>query len=222
MQIETELSGLFVEACTRLATKPLRDLKSRSLIYLEKPVGKTYVIKRGYVRLAYSDPTGRVLTRMLLGRGSIFGELPFRPRLFVNNEQAITSGMGCVIEMRREEIEIHAQKTSQFQGLLLQTLASQMTAMDRRLQWQLVSPIRKRIATALYDLVCFSGGRCGHGHLVDIRLTHEEFSDLVVAARPVVSEVLAEFKASQIIDYTRGHICLISLDRLENIVEATH
>lgn len=222
MQIESELSSPFIEACSRLSTKPLRELKSRSLVYLQKPEGTTYVIKRGYVRLAYPDPSGRLLTRMLLGKGAIFGDLPFHPRLTVTNEQAITSGMACVIEMRRSEIESHSVKTPQFQGLLLQTLASQLTALDRRLQWQLVSPIRKRIATALYDMLCFSGGRCGHGHLIDIRLTHEEFSELVVAARPVVSDALAELKASQIIEYTRGHICLLSLDRLESIAGASH
>jgi hypothetical protein len=56
--------------------------------------------------------------------------------------------------------------------------------------------------------------------LIDIRLTHEEFAELVIAARPVVSDVLADFKSEQIIDYTRGHICLLSLDRLESIANA--
>lgn len=220
MQIETDISAPFVVACGKLPIASVREYKSRSLIYLTKPAGKSYIIKRGYVRLAYADPGGRLWTRMLLGKGAIFGDLPFRPRLFVANERAVASGMACVIEVSRSEVEAAALSTPHFQSLLTQTLSSQITALDRRLQWQLLSPMRKRIATALYDLICFSGGHCGHGHLIDIRLTHEEFAELVVAARPVVSDVLAEFKSEQIIDYTRGHICLLSLDRLESIANA--
>lgn len=217
MQIDAELSAPFISACGKLPSARVREFKSRSLIYLEKPEDVSFVIKRGYVRLVYADSSGRLWTRMLLGKGAIFGDLPFRPRLFVANERAVASGMACVIELRRSEIETVALSNPHFQSLLLQTLSTQVTALDRRLQWQLLSPIRKRIATALYDLICFSGGRCGHGHLIDIRITHEEFAELVVAARPVVSDVLAELKSEQVIDYTRGHICLLSLDRLEEI-----
>lgn len=219
MQIESGLASTFIAACQRLPTVATRDLKSRSPIYFRKPEGTTFLIKRGYVRLAYADPSGRLWTRMLLGKGALFGELPFSPRLFVTAEQAVTSGMACVAEIRRAEMEAHAEKTPLFQSQLAQVLSFQVAALDRRLQWQLISPIRRRVTAALYDLLCFAGGRCGHGHLIDIRLTHEEFSELVVAARPVVSGVLADLKASKIIEYTRGHICLLSLDRLEAIAE---
>ncbi len=222
MQILPELSTPFVAECAKLSSAKVRDFKSRQVVYLERPAGKTYVVKRGYVRLAYADQSGRLLTRMLLGKGAVFGDLPFRPRLPVVSERAMTSGMACVTEVSRGELETHSLENSQFQSLLVQTLASQLTALDRRLQWQLVSPVRKRIASALYDLLCFAGGRCGHGHLIDIRLTHEEFAELVVAARPVVSEALAELKSEEVIDYTRGHICLISLDRLAAIAGSQH
>jgi CRP/FNR family transcriptional regulator len=220
MQILPELSAPFLAGCAKVPQVNVKDFKSGTLIYLQKPVGKTFIVKRGYVRLAYADPAGKLLTRMLLGKGAVFGDLPFRPELSVTNERAVSNGMACVMEVSRTTLETYALQQPHFQSLLLQTLSSQLTALDRRLQWQLISPLRNRIAAALYDLLCFSGGRCGHGHLIDIRLTHEEFSELVVAARPVVSEVLADLKANGLIDYTRGHICLIELDRLEEIAQS--
>jgi CRP-like cAMP-binding protein len=124
------------------------------------------------------------------------------------------------MEIPRKILESHSQQDSQFQSLLLQTLASQYSALERRLQWQLINPIRHRVAAALFDLICFAGGRCGHGHLIDVRLTHEEFAELIVAARPVTSDVLAELKSQGIIDYTRGYICILSLDGLQEIVSS--
>lgn len=222
MQIQSELSAPFVAACGLLSSNRVRDLKSRTQIYNLRSEGRTYVVKRGYVRLAFADATGKLFTLMLLGKGSMFGDLPFRPDKFLSQELAITSGMACVMEIRRNEIESHALDSPHFQSMVLQTISAQHSALERRLRWQLVSPIRTRVATALYDLLCFSGGRCGHGHLIDIRLTHEEFAELLVAARPVVSDVLSEFKSSRIIDYTRAHICVLNLDRLQELSVVRH
>ncbi len=222
MQILSDLSTPFVNACSKINSAVTRDLRPKTLIYLRRTPGTTWIIKRGYVRLSYVEPKGRSLTRLLLGKGAMFGDLPFTPGFFLPNEQAISSGISCVIEISRQELEKHALAMPIFESLLLQTFSSQLQALDRRMQWQLIFPLRTRIATALHDLACFSGGRCGHGHLVDVRLTHEEFAELVVAARPVVSEVLVELKQEGIIDYTRSYICLLSLDRLSSLSAAEH
>ena len=78
MQIETDISAPFIAACAKLPVALVRDHKSRSLIYLTKPAGKSYIIKRGYVRLAYTDPGGRLWSRMLLAKGTLDGGMPFR------------------------------------------------------------------------------------------------------------------------------------------------
>lgn len=222
MQIFSELSTPFVTACGKLRSASARDVKSKTLIYLRRTAGSTWIIKRGYVRLVYVDPSGSLLTRLILGKGAMFGDLPFTPGFFLPNEQAIASGMSCVIQVTRQDLENAAAASPAFESLMLQTFSSQLQALDRRMQWQLIFPLRTRIATALYDLICFSGGRCGHGHLVDVRLTHEEFSELVVATRPAVSEVLVELKHEGIIDYTRSHLCLLNLDRLLSLSAAEH
>ena len=138
---------------------------------------------------------------------------------FLTNEQAIASGATCVLEMHRRDLEILANTDSGFLTAMLHTVIAQHQALDRRMQWQLISPLRSRIVTALSDLLCFSGGRCGHGHLIDVRLTHEEFAELVVAARPVVSEVLGELKSEGLISYARSHLCLLDLDRLQVLAQ---
>jgi CRP/FNR family transcriptional regulator, cyclic AMP receptor protein len=222
MQIISELSTPLIEGIVELPTAVVRDMKSREMVYLEKPRERAFLIRKGYVRLAYADPSGRLWTRTLLGKGAFFGDMPFRPPLFFADERAVTSGPATIVEVGRPEIEMAANQDPRFQLMLTQTLSSQLAALDRRLQWQLVSPLRVRVATALFDLLCFYGGRCGHGHLIDIRLTQEELAELVVATRPVVSEVLAELKGEEVIDYTRGHICLLNLERLEEITGSHH
>jgi hypothetical protein len=43
---------------------------------------------------------------------------------------------------------------------------------------------------------------------------------LACAPRPVVSEVLLEFKTAGVIDYTRAHLCLLDLAGLQRIAVA--
>lgn len=217
MQILTHLSEPFVSACGKLSTAKRRVFKDKQSIYVGRPRGRTFVIKRGYVRLIYIQPDGRSWTRMILGPGALIGELPFQPGNFLTDEGAVASGPVCLSDFERAEIEHHATADPDFQLLLLKTTASQLQFIDRRMQWQMVTPLRTRIALALSDLMCFAAGHCGHGHLVDVRLTHEEFAQFVVAARPAVSEVLAEFKSAEVIDYTRSHLCLLDLDGLRSI-----
>jgi CRP-like cAMP-binding protein len=222
MQILSELSTSLIERIVELPKAVAREIKSREMVYLEKPPERAFFIREGYVRLAYADPSGRLWTRMLLGKGAFFGDMPFRPPIFIVDERAVASGSATIVEVGRSEIEMAANQDPRFQLLLTQTLSSQLAALDRRLQWQLVSPLRVRVATALFDLLCFYGGRCRHGHLIDIRLTQEELAELVVATRPVVSEVLADLKGEEVIDYTRGHICLLNLERLGEISGSQH
>lgn len=222
MQIPSELSTPFVIACGKLKSAISRNVKPKTQIYLSRTAGTTWIINRGYVRFVYVDHSGRSLTRMLLGRGAMFGDLPFSPGFFLQNEQAIASGLSCVIQIARQELEKEAATSPSFESLILRTFSSQLQAYDRRMQWLLISPLRTRIAAALCDLACFSGGRCGHGNLVDVRLTHEEFSELVVATRPAVSKVLVSLKQEGIIDYTRSNLCVLNLDRLKSLSAATH
>lgn len=217
MQIFAELSAPFVRACGAIDLAKSRDWKSKQAIYLHREEGKTHIVQRGYVRLGYVDTSGKLLTRMLLGKGAIFGDMPFRPTFYPVSENAVASGAVRILEVERHALEKHGESNGAFQTLLLHTLAAQYSALDRRMQWQLISPIRNRAAMALHNLICFSGGPCRHGHLIDIRLTHEEFSELIGAARPVVSAILSEFKTMKLIDYTRGHICILNMDGLLSI-----
>ncbi len=221
MQIAAQLSEPFIQACSRIRSARRIHFKDKAPLYIGREAGKLYVIKKGYVRLLYVQPDGRSWTRMVFGPAALVGDLPFRPGFFLSDEQAVSNGASCVFEIEREEVERHAVLNPDFQLLLLKTVSAQLQFIDRRVQWQLVMPLRNRIAMALADLLCFAGDRCGHGHLVDVRLTHVEFSQFVVAARPAVSEVLREFKSSGIIDYTRSYLCLLDLKALHAIADIT-
>jgi CRP/FNR family cyclic AMP-dependent transcriptional regulator len=220
MQILAELANRFLAGCELLPSVEARRLLDGAVIYNLQPVGEINVVSSGYVRLVYTLPDGKQLTKMILGKGAMFGTVPFQPDLGTD-ETAIAIGPARVLRVDRSEVEQYSMSDPEFQGVLLQVLSSQFHALARRMHWQLVTPLRSRVALALADLTCFAGERCHHGHLIDVRLTHEEISALVVAARPAVSKILGEFKSLGMLSYHRSHLCLRNLQQLLEIAGTT-
>lgn len=223
MQIDRKLSQQFLKVTDLLKSVRRRELRDKSLVYTSFAPGKLYVVARGYVRLVFTQSDGRQLTRMLLGQGALFGDLPFSPVTLKSEELAVVSGASCVLEINRAEVEELSRRDGEFRQVLLESLAIRMQFLDRRLQWELRSPLLTRVAMILADLMYFAGGRCGHhgqGQLVDIRMTQEEFAELADAARPTVSAILKDLRDQKVIGYHRSYLCLLDVEALERITES--
>lgn len=80
--------------------------------------------------------------------------------------------------------------------------------MKRRLEYQLYKDSQSRVAAILFELITRYGGKCGHGHEIDIRLTQQELAELAGTSRPVVSTILNKLRHLGIIAYTRNFICI--------------
>jgi CRP-like cAMP-binding protein len=216
MLLDFEWADRFLKACARLRSAHRRRLEAGRPIYSGVPKGRCWVVARGYVRLFDLRNDGDRLIRLFLGRGSLFGDHPFESNAFrgfslPDNEHADAHGPAEVIEFSREELESASQSDRELCRLLLESAATRSRFLERRLDWQLTVPVRARIAATLRDLICFSGDRCRHGHTIDIRLTHQDLSELVDVARPVVSAELVRLRDEGLIAYTRSYFCVNDL-----------
>ncbi len=220
MRIPDSLSTKFLAALQKVHPIRRRTLKDKMLVYESFMPGKTYVIEAGYVRVVSTDASGRYFTRSLLGAGAIWGDLPFGLTTFQNAEAAVANGVAIVLELHRVSIERVSKTDVNLRLGLLETYGLQLHFLDRRLQWQLISPLQRRVAMALVDLMCFEGRPCNHGlgYVVDVRMTHEELSELVGASRPNVSAVMKTLRDQGLLSYTRAYVCVRDLAALNRIV----
>lgn len=193
-------------------------LKHGAEIHLSSTNMKFYIVDKGFVRLTSIQLDGKRVTRMILGKGGMFGQLPFVPSLFRTDEDALANGPTCVLEFDFVSMEEALGDNTAAQRLLVELLGAQLQMLSRRLQWQQTNPLDKRIALVLYDLLCFGGRPCPHGpgYAVDIRVTHEELAEIIGAARPTVSAILSVFHQEQLISSTRAFICVRNLERLKH------
>ena len=220
MKIPTSIATDFLTVAARLRTTRRKVFKDKALIYGTFEPEKVYIVEHGYVRLGATQADGRLTIRALLGKASIFGDLPFCPATSEQNGVAVASGETYVLELKRHALEAAVQQDEALRQLLLEIYGLQFRFLDRRLQWQFVMPLERRIATVLLDLMCFGGKPCPHhpGYVLDIRLTHQELSELVLAARSNVTPILNTLRVQSVISYSRAYICLRTLDALAKIV----
>ncbi|WZO98980.1 Crp/Fnr family transcriptional regulator [Isosphaeraceae bacterium EP7] len=225
MLLKSEWAERFLDACSRVKSARRRTLAPGTLVYSAVPDGQCWAVTSGYVKVLDPRFDGGRAIRLILGHGGLFGDRPFGAVAFrgfsvVQPEQAIAHGPATVIALDRSELETASRADSELASLMLESTTARAQFLERRLLWQLTTPIRARVAATLRDLICFEGQRCKHGHTIDIRLSHQDLSELVGAARPVVSAELVRMKREGVLEYTRCYFCVDDLGGLDRIATA--
>ena len=222
MLLKSEWAEKFLKACAKVKPTRRRSLAAGETVYPSFPEARCWVVADGYVKVLDPRIDGSRFVRLILGRGGLFGDRPFGERAFrgfvsQQEEQAVAHGPAEVIELDRKAMEAATGADAEFAALLLEAMATRAQFLERRLLWQLTTPLRARVAATLRDLICFEGQRCKHGHTIDVRLSHQDLSELVGAARPVISAELVRLRDEGLISYTRCYFCVDDLDGLDRI-----
>jgi CRP-like cAMP-binding protein len=168
----------------------------------------------GHLKLEHIDATGVASISAVLGAGEILG-----PGLGGDTHASQTAVAKRPTELERYTEADFRERMAQDSDLLASVigmLARRQEITDRRLHAVLTLNVRGRIAVTLRDLVRLAGGRCIHGHEVDVPLTQQELAEMVGASRPVVSAELNALRREGLLDYTRGHICMNRLETWED------
>ena len=165
-----------------------------------------YLVESGYLKLVRQDATGNPTITALLGTGELCGNGLCGAE--VTEEASLAKSMAVVRRYPAAQFFQLIEQDSGLATLALQTLAQRQAASDRRLHAVLTLDVRGRIAMVLHDLISRNGGRCAHGHEVDVPLTHQELAELTGASRPVVTATLNQLREEGLLDYCRAFICV--------------
>lgn len=165
-----------------------------------------YLVTSGYLKFTHVDASGAASISALLNAGQVFGNGCGQPRF---RQQTVTA---------KGQVQVNCYRATTFEKMLasngqigieiIAMLNQRQALLERRLHAVLHLNVRARIALVLNDLSSHHGGRCGHGHEVDVPLTQQELAELVGASRPVVSSRLNDMRRDGVLDYSRDYICV--------------
>ncbi len=193
-----------------------RSFKKGEYIYWPEDISnKIFFITEGRVKIgAYSD-SGKEITKAIIGRGEVFGELAItgegKRRDFAYVMEDVTV---CVVELN--EMKELVKDHNVMNLFLLKVMGSRLLKMESRLESLVFKDSRTRIVEFIVDYVNERGERVGYEMVVRKFITHQEIANLTATSRQTVTTTLNELRNDDILTFDRKRLLIRDFDKLKS------
>jgi CRP/FNR family cyclic AMP-dependent transcriptional regulator len=193
-----------------------RTYKRGEYIYLpEEHADRIFFLTEGRVKIGTYGETGKEITKAILSKGEVFGELSL-----VGEEKrrdfayAMEETQLCVVTV--EEMKSLMREHNGLSLFLMKIMGSRMLDMENRLESLVFKDSRTRIIEFLHDLGQKKGQRVGYETLVRKFMTHQEIANLTATSRQTVTTVLNELRNKNVLTFNRRRLLIRDMDQLLN------
>ena len=196
------------------AAQTHRTFKKGEYIFLpEEDAQKIYFLTEGKVKIGTYGPTGKEITKAVIGPGEVFGELALigenRRRDFA---VAAESVQVCVIP--KEDLKTLMRERSELTLFLMRIIGARKLEMEQRLESLVFKDSRTRIIEFLYQMGAKKGQRVGYETVVRKFMTHQEIANLTATSRQTVTTVLNELRNRNLITFNRRRLLIRDMESL--------
>ena len=192
-----------------------REFKKGEYIYLpDEHSDRIYFLTQGRVKIGTYGDSGREITKAILTKGEVFGEMAFlgedKRRDFA---YAMENTAVCIVTV--DEMRQLMRDHNGLSMFLMKVLGSRMLKMEQRLESLVFKDSRSRIIDLLVEMVEKKGQRVGYEHVVRKFITHQEIANLTATSRQTVTTVLNDLRNRNIITFNRRRLLVRELDQLK-------
>ena len=188
--------------------------KKGEIVYVPNEMAdRIYFINEGRIKISSTNEEGKEITKALLGRGEVFGEL-----VLVGEERrhdhatALENTSVCVVTLA----ELHSlmRERSELNLFFMRMFASRKLDMERRLESLVFRDSRSRIIEFIVTLTHSKGQRVGYEWVIRQAITHQEIANLTATSRQTVTTTLNELRAKKLLTFNRSRLLIRDLDGL--------
>lgn len=176
---------------------PMSQLPAGQTLYApDRPTEVLFILKSGRIRLFQIAADGRTMTTAIIEPGQVFGEMAaLGQHLDQTYAQTLEPCVVCL--MSRADVERLLLSDPRIATRIAEFLGSRVAELERRLGDSVLKSAPERIAATLSRLAPGGG---------TVRLTHEQFADLVGTSRETATKVLGDFSERGLVQVKRGRI----------------
>ena len=175
---------------------------------------KIFFLFDGRIKIGAYGDSGKEITKAILGRGEVFGELAvLGEKTRRDFAQAMEDTTVCMISAN--EMKTLMQDHSTLSLFLMKMMGSRMLEMENRLEALVFKDSRTRIIEFIRDLAQKKGQRVGYETLVRKFLTHQEIANLTATSRQTVTTVLNDLRNKNILTFNRRRLLIRDMKLLE-------
>lgn len=195
----------------------MRTCQKGKIFYRPDEPGEIlFILKKGRVRIYNISPEGKELTLVILGKGTIFGEMSL-----------VGQGMYGAFAEALDDLTLCIMKKSDIQKLLItkprvalrmiEIMGARLKETEKRLEDLAFKDVTKRLATLLLRLAESSISEDRHRIVISEKYTHQQLADMIGTSRETLTRALNQLKAKNLITISHKEIELLDLSQLEEM-----
>ena len=193
------------------------ELAARAQLFHKGDQGtQVYVVIRGTLKALTTSDHGDDVVFSILGEGEVFGEIALlgRPQRTAT-VSAITPCELLVIDRRDFLAFLRSHPEAAIE--LLSVLAERLTRVSELVEDTLFLNLPVRLAKKLVHLARTHGERIAGGLRIDLKLSQEEWGDLVGATRESINKQLRAWVETGLITLEQGYVVIHRPQDLERL-----
>ena len=192
-------------------SKKLYVKKGQMLYQTGDAISTVYFLQQGLVKLAEDGDDGQPVTIVLLQQGEMFGFLDRLNNHVEHTQYSVALTDSTLLAFPIEVLLKHLENLPAFESVMLYSLVRQLAEAKQLVYVHSKMTVPQRISWFLVKLSSMENGVA----TINIPLTHEEISYMVGCSRQKVTTYLSKWKKEGIIQYDRGFIQLVDIDKLQ-------
>jgi CRP/FNR family transcriptional regulator, cyclic AMP receptor protein len=175
---------------------------------------RIFFINEGRVKIFVMNEEGKEVTKAILGRGEVFGEL-----VLLGEEKrhdyavALEETSTCVVT--KAELQELMRERSDLNVFFMRVFAARQLEMERRLESLVFRDSRSRIVEYLLTLTKAKGQRVGFEWVVRGFITHQEIANFTATSRQTVTTTLNDLRYKKLLTFNRSRLLVRDLEKLE-------
>ncbi len=187
--------------------------KNESFFVPDDLSDRVFFITEGRVKISTMNEEGKEITKAILGKGEVFGELAL-----VGEERrrdwaaALENTTVCVVTL--DELHELMRERSDLHLFFMRIFGNRQLEMERRLESMVFRDSRSRIVEFLVQLARSKGQRVGYEWVIRKPITHQEIANMTATSRQTVTTTLNDLRYKKLLTFNRSRLLVRDLEGL--------
>ena len=175
---------------------------------------RIFFINEGRVKISTMNEDGKEITKAILGKGEVFGELAL-----VGEERrrdwatALENTSACVVTI--DELHALMRERSDLNLFFMRIFGARQLEMERRLESLVFRDSRSRVVEFLVQLTQAKGQAVGFEWVIRKPITHQEIANLTATSRQTVTTTLNDLRFKKLLTFNRARLLVRDLEALK-------
>ena len=175
-----------------------------------------FMLKKGRVRIYRIGPDGREITLIVVGAGTVFGEMSLTAQRL---ENAFAEAMEPVVvcAMKRHDLERLVMDKPQVGLKLMSVLSERLSLAEDRMEDIALKEVPARLANFILQLIESEGVVTPEGYKIPTRYTHRQLATMIGSKRETVTKAFTLLQRAGVVELKRRRMHVGDIEALKKV-----